>query len=820
MLLQSSFIRDLRQAARGLWREKTMSATALGTLALCLAANVVIFTVVRSVVLRPLPFPDPDRLVVVYNSYPKAGVDRAGASWPNYYERGDGAVPAFVAGAAVRSGSVITGDATGPRRVPVLEATPGLLDVLGVPLAMGRFFQNGEEIYGRDAWVVLTDRYWREHYDADPEILGKTIQVNEMPREIIGVLRPGFGYLSMRADFLVPLGRSDQDASPQNRHSNNMEYIARLRPGVSIAAAQAQIDALNAQLLQHDVFGATVADAGFRSYVADLHGEHIAQIRPTLLLLQAAVLFLLLIGVVNLVNLLLVRATGRARELALRQALGAGRAHVAFQVSLETLLLTFGGAAIGLALGAAGLRLLGVLGTDKLPLGATIEFDFAVAAFALGAALVVGLLLAAPLVWFNLHGSLAPILNTESRGGTTTRATHRLRHTLIVGQIALVFVLLASAGLLGLSFRRVSEVQPGFRPSNLITAHVSLPWTNYREPAQRFAFSERLLEELRIAPEIASAGLATSLPVAGNNNNRSGIWVAGHTPAPGESIRTHYNRRVAGDYLQTLGVPLVEGRFFEPGDARGEKRACIVDVDFAQFYWPGESALGRIVYPGPPEIEGVHPHTVVGVVGNVKHNTLADAEKAGALFTPFHETEGQFASYVVARTRLAPEAAAPALRAALARVDPRLPLDDIQTMDTRIEDTLVARRSPMILAALFSVVALCLAAIGIYGVLAYSVTMRTREIGVRMALGALPGQVSNQFLLVGARLLAFGVCVGLAGAFFVGRSMQALLYDISPLDFPVLASTAGALAAVVIAASWLPSRRASRIEPLQALRAD
>lgn len=811
--------RDVRQAVRRLASEKGFSATVLLTLALCLGANFVIYIVVHSVLLKPLPFPDPERLVVVYNSYPKAGVQRAACSWPNYYERKNGAVPAFAAGATVRPGSVITGDSSGPNRVPVLEASPGFLNVVGVPLARGRFFRDGEEIYGKDNFVVLTDEYWRRRFNADPAILGQSIQINELPREIIGILPPQFRFLSIKADLLIPLAHSEDDAKPQNRHSNNMEYVARLRPDASIAVAQAQIDALNANIAAQDQFASIVADAGFHTVVEDLHHEHVAQIRLTLLLLQAGVLFLLLIGIVNLVNLLLIRATARSKELALRQVLGASRARIAAQIIIETLLLALGGGALGLGLGAAGLRALNILGADKLPLGASITFDGSVALVAMAATVVVGLLLAVPIIWYNFHGNLAPILNTESRGGTTTRATHRLRHSLIVAQIALTFVLLAGAGLLGMSFRRVLDVQPGFQPGQVMTAQVALPWTNYREDADRYRFAERLLEELRTMPGIASVGLATALPLSGGSG-RNGIWITGQDPSAGTPIKTHYVYSIAGDYLQALGVVLHEGRFLNSDDARSENRVCVVDADFAQQYWPGESALGRVIYPGPPQIEGVKPHTIVGVVGNLKHRDLADPEKAGALYFSYRPDAGPFSSFIVVRTLLAPAAAAPALRQALARVDSRLPLDDVFTMDNRMNETLVVRRSPMILAWVFSAVALGLAALGIYGVLAYAVAQRRREIGVRLALGALPAQIMRQFLGLGGRLLVIGVVLGLVFAYFVGRWMQSMLFEISPLNALVLGGTAFLLTAVVLFASFMPSRRAAGLSPSEALHAD
>lgn len=819
MHLLSSFGRDLRQALRGLMREKGFTATALLTLSLCLAANVVIFTVVRSVVLRPLPFPDPDRLVVVYNSYPKAGVERAACSWPNYYERKGDALPGFVGGAVVRDGAVNVGDSTGPARLPILEASPGFLDVLGVKLAKGRFFQDGEELYGKNQLVVLSDSYWRNHFNADPEVLGKVLSVNEQPCEIIGVLPPGFRYLSSRFEFMMPLAHGENDATPQNRHSNNMEYIARLRPGVSLAVAQSQIDALNERMAATDPFAQVVKDAGFRAHVADLHAEHVSQIRTTLLSLQAGVLFLLLIGIVNLVNLLLIRGTARHRELVLRQVLGAGRGHIALQVVMETLLLTVAGAVLGLAGGTASLRLLTALGTDRMPLGGTVAFDGAVVTTALVAAFVVGLLLAAPLIWFNLRGQLAPVLNSESRGGTTTRGTHRLRHVLIAFQIAATFVLLVSAGLLGISFDKVLRVQPGFQPDRLLTAQVVLPWQNYQKDAERFTFSQRLIEELRASPGVAAVGLTTTLPLSGNNN-RNGIWVKGHDPKPGDTIRTHYSRLVSGDFFQAMGVPLREGRYLNEGDGRGENGVCIVDADFAEIYWPGQSALGNIVYPGPPEIDGVKPLTIVGVVGNMKHNNLADTEKAGALYMPYREDAGPFNSYIVVRTQLAAESAGPAVRQALARIDPRLPLDELQTMEMRMDETLVTRRSPMILAWIFSGVALGLAALGIYGVLAYAVAQRTREIGVRMALGALPEQVLKQFLGLGGRLLLIGTLVGLVASYFVGRFMSSMLFEIPAFHPVVLGGTAVLLGIVVIVASYLPARRAALIPPVEALRSD
>ena len=818
MPLLGALSRDLRQAVRSLRRDKGFTATVLLTLALCLGANVVIFTVVRSVLLRPLPFPQADRLVTVYNRYPKAGVEHAGASVPNYYDR-RGMIPAFTDIAMVRGGEVTVGDGGTPERVASSQATPSFFHVLGVQPALGRFFTEEENEYGHSDVVVLSDALWRSRFHADPGVIGTTMRINDIPTTVIGVLPRGFQYLSSDARMWQPLPSSKEDRAPQSRHSNNQNMIARLQPGATIAQAQAQVDALNARLIKDDPFAKLVLDAGFDTKVDDLHADHVASIRPTLLLLQAGVLFLLLIGGVNLANLLLIRASARARELAIRQALGASRRQVAAQVIAETLVLTLAGAVLGLGVGAAAVRALALLGTDRLPLGASIAFDGPVALTALAGAMVFGLVLAVPVVWFNAHGSLAPVLNTESRGGTTTRATHRLRHALIVAQIGLAFTLLAGAGLLGLSFQRVLAVQPGFQPQHLLTGLVPLPWKNYKEDAQRLAFANRLLVELRALPGVTAAGLCTTLPFSHDVNDNA-IIVEGYTPAPGDSVQAHFTYLVLGDYFTALGIPLRAGRLLTAADSQDKGTVCVVDEDFARRYWKGASALGHAIWDGPREAPDAHRFTIVGVVGSIKQTDLADQRATGAVYFPFATNNAAYGQWVVLRTGQAPEAAGPELRRAVQRIDPELPVADLRTMTARIDGSLVARRSPLLLVAIFAGAALVLAAIGIYGVLAYAVAQRQREIGVRMALGALPEQIRGQFLLLGARLLLVGTVLGVAGAWLVGRAMHGLLFGVAPANPWVLGGTALLLGAVVLLACLLPSRRAARTDPLVALRAE
>jgi predicted permease len=807
---------SLRQTLRRLARERGFTATVVLTLALCIGANVAIFAVVDAVLVRALPFAEPDRLVIEVNAYPGAGVERAGASLPNYYDRKE-TIKAFASSAIIQGGSATVGDAGSPQRVDRARVSPEFFATLGVPLALGRTFTEEEMFYKASNVAILTDGYWRAHFSADPAVLGKTFMVDSQPVTVVGVLPPGFRYLSEKAQFFIPAASNPDDRKADRRHSNNFSLIARLAPGATLATAQAQLDAFNAEQFKDDPYANLIKGAGYKTSVFGLHADHVREVRPVLLLLQGGVLFLLLIGGVNLVNLLLIRASGRAKEIAVRQALGASRRDIANGVVLETVLLAVIGGVLGLAIGAAGVQLLASLGTDQLPLGATIAFDGRVAVAALAGSLVVGLALALPVIWFSFHTHLAPVLQAESRGGTITRSTQRLRHAFIVTQVGLAYVLLAGAGLLGLSLQRVLATKPGFNPEQVLTGQIALPWKNYPETKPRLAFVERLLTELRAQPGVSSVGVVTNLPMSGNVNN-NGTAVEGVELRPGDTIRAHYTSGATGDYWRALGIPLVEGRFLEDADNHREQRVCVVDEDFARRYWPGKSALGHRLMNGPT-FNDKEAFTIVGVVGNVKQTNLADTSAQGAIYFPYqHYSTGDFT--LVLRSTLPAATLAPMLQKVVLQLDPALPVNDIKPMRAWIDESVVVRRSPAVLAGIFAAVALVLAAIGTYGVLAYAVNQRRREIGVRMALGAQPRQVLGQFLGLGARLLLAGTALGLVGAWGVGRAMKSQLFGVDALHFGVLGVTATVLLLVVFAATFLPSHRASRVSPIDALRDD
>ncbi|MGH9613305.1 MAG: ABC transporter permease, partial [Bryobacteraceae bacterium] len=588
--------RDLRYAARLLRKTPGFTATALLTLALCLGANLTIFAVLDSVLLRPLPFPQSGRLVTVFNTYPKAGVERDGASLTNYYERRD-RIPAFSSLSIYRFGTAIVGEAGSTEREQITQVSPDFFTTLGISPAMGRAFTEEETTYQTDNVVILTGAYWRQRLNADPHAIGRRIRVDGLPKTVIGVLPTGFRFLSSEARLYLPLASRPEDRAPSQRHSggNVTQMIARLKPGATLAQAQSQIDAQNTALETDDPQAKMMTDAGFRSLVVPLHADHVAAIRPTLLLLEVGVLLLLLIGAVNLVNLLLIRASGRAKELAVRQALGASRRYIVNEVVVETTLLTLAGGLLGLAAGAGGIRLLAALGADRLPLGAYIAFDARLVLAGLAAAIVMGLLLAAPIIWFNLRRDLGNALQSETRGGTTSRAAQTLRHSFIVAQIALAFVLLAGAGLLGLSLSRAMAVSPGFRPDHILTGQISLPGKNYPDGKARLAFAERLIAEIGHRPGVLSAGVVNNVPFSGHSG-KSAAKVKGHVLRPGESPRGHYSYGVAGDYFPAMGFSLLAGRFLKDSDSRGAARVCVVDEDFARYYWPNGGAVGHRLF--------------------------------------------------------------------------------------------------------------------------------------------------------------------------------------------------------------------------------
>lgn len=807
--------RDLRYGARLLRKTPGFTLTALLTVAICLGANLTIFSAIDSILLRPLPFPAAERLVTLYNTYPKAGVVRDGASITNYYER-RGQLPALASLSIYRHGTAVVGEAEATEREETTQVSPEFFLTLGVGPAMGRTFAEEETTAGNNKVVIVSDAYWREHLQADPQVIGRQLRVDGRQKTVVGVLPPDFHFLSSAAQLYLPLATRPEDRAARLRHSggNVTQMIARLQPGATVAQAQQQVEAQNQSLEADNPMGKLLADAGFRTVVSPLHADHVAGVRPVLLAMQAAAVGLLLIGAVNLLNLLFLRANARAKEVAVRQALGATWQHVAREVVVETGLLTVLGGALGLAVGAAGIRLLAALGTDRLPLGARMVFDLRLAAIALAGALLLGLLLAMPIAWFKLRSRLVSGMQGETRSGLSTRAAQRLRHSFVVAQIAMAMVLLAVSGLLGKSLERAMAVSPGFRPDHLLTGQIALPDNLYPDWPARLAFNQRVLDGIAQQPGMLAVGLANNIPFSGANG-KSAATAKGERRAAGESPRGYDSYGVDGDYFTAMGLALRAGRFLSADDVRRDAHVCVVDEAFARQAWPAGSALGRKLFLGPTELDDAAGFTVVGVVGSVKQAGLTEDAGQGAIYTPYHlRTDPRL--YVAVRTSLPPESFARVLQQAVRQADANAAVHDIRTMEDRIADSLVVRRSPAMVAGIFSAIALLLTGLGTYGVLAYAVTQRRQEIGVRMALGAAPEQIRGHFFGLTLRLLAVGTCLGLIGAVLAGKAIQAVLFQVAPLSFVILAGAAGVIGLVALVACLLPSMQAARVSPMEA----
>lgn len=813
-------MREIRYALRRLAREPRFAATALLTLALCLGANLTLFALVDAILLRPLPFPEAGHLVSLWNTYPKAGVERDGSSVTNYYER-RGQIAAFSSLAIYRPGAATVGLTGATERVETLRVSPEFFATLGVAPARGRAFVEAETERGNDAVAILSDGYWRERWGADPNILGRELRLDGAPRRVVGILPADFRFLSSRARIYLPLSSRAEDRLAAQRHSgSSTQMIARLAPGVSLKEAQAQIDAHNAGVEANDPRAAAMTEAGFRTLVASLHGDHVAAIRPTLVMLETGVLFLLLLGAGNVGSLLLVRAVGRGREAGIRLAIGGGRRHLVRETLIETTVLTLGGGALGLALGAAGLRLVARFGADRLPLGGEIAFDARLALVALGSAAVLGLALGLPIAAFSFRSDPSRLLRSDTRGGGASRGTQAVRSGLVVAQIALAFVLLSGAGLLGRSLQQILAVSPGFRSDPVLTGRVSLPAKAYRGGAERQAFIDRWVTEIGRQPGVSAVGVATNVPLSGRIF-QSAITVPGQVRRPGESPQGETFYALGGDAMAALGFTLKSGRLLDRNDAHRDRNVCVVDEGFARRYWPSGNPLGRRLYRGPDESDPSAACTIVGVVGTVKQEQLAETTRRGAIYFSY---DGHFDSdlFLVVRSSAAvsPESLANALRRSVRTIDPELPVDDLRTMPSRMSDRLVDRRSSALLLAVFAALALSITAIGTYGVVGYSVARRRREIGLRMALGARPGQVRDHFLRFGFRLLAAGTTIGLLGAWLTARGLRGLLFGVPAMPWAILGGSVAILGSITLLACLLPAQRAAGISPMTALAED
>lgn len=817
-----ALLQDLKVSLRVLLKDQGYAATTLATLAVALGATVAVASVYQSVVLRPLPFPEPDRLVTLYNLYPGAGVTDLGEnSVPHYFERRS-EVEAFEE-LAVYQGVDRTLDADEtPERIAGALASPSLFHVLRVEATVGRLFTEEEGEPGNEKKAVLSWGLWRRLYGGSADALGETVRLDGEAYTVVGVLPSGFQLAGTEAEIWMPAAFDAEDRADDRRHSNNWKMLARLAPGAGVEQAQAQVDALNARERERfPEMAELLESAGFHTVVRGFHEELVADVRPTLVLLLAGAALVLLIACVNLANLTLARATGRLRELATRCALGAGRRRVTAHLVVEGLTLSLAGGALGLLVGLGGLELLADLGVERIPRGAEISLDLPVVLAALAAAAAIGVALGALPVARLSRGDLHSHFRQDSRTGSASRRAVASRDLLVAAQVAMAAVLLIGAGLLLASFVRLLAVDPGFEPSGAATASVSLPNARYGDEAGRRAFADRLLTEVRALPGVEHAALATSVPFGGNFS-ANGITIEGYVRSPGESVLAPFATAVTPGYFESLGVPLLEGRTFTEADQPGSRPVVVVDRWLAERYWPGESALGHRLAQGVPELDDdIEWRTIVGVVGEIRMTELGEGDQSGAYYLPHAQSAGasRYLTLVV-RTDGDPDILVEPARRAVRTVDPGLPTFDVATMSDRVDRSLVEHRAAMVLAVVFGGVALFLAAVGLYGVLAYAVARRTRELGIRMVLGSTARGILGLVLGRSARVAGAGLAAGLAAAFLLTRWMAGLLYGVQATDPAIFSGATLVLLSVALVASLVPARRATRVDPGVVLTAE
>ena len=816
---------DLKVAFRLLVKDRGYAATALATLAVAIGATVAVASVFHSVVLRPLPFPEPERLVSLTNLYPGAGVtERGGNSVPHYFER-RAEVEAFEEVAVYDSVDRTLDAGGGPERIEGALASPSLFRVLRVEVAAGRLFTEEEAEPGNEKQAVLSYGLWRRLYGGSEDAVGESLRLDGESYTVVGVLPAGFHLAGLEeAEIWMPAAFDEEDRSDDRRHSNNWNMLARLRPGVTVERAQAEVDALNARERERFPEMAELLEAaGFHTPVRPFHEELVREIRPTLALLLAGALFVLLIACVNLANLTLARSTARLRELATRCALGAGRRRVAGQLVVESLVLALAGGGLGLLVGLGGLELLAALGVERIPRGAEIALDAPVALLTLSAAAAIGVALGTIPVAQLFRGDLHSHFRQDARTGSAGRRATAARDVLVAVQVAVAAVLLIGAGLLLTSFFHLLAVEPGFEPEGVLTATVSLPRARYAEEPARRAFAERLAAAAEAIPGVEEAALAGSIPF-GNSYSANAISIEGYARRPGESLLAPFASVVTPGYFEAMEIPLLDGRAFGAEDREDSLPVVIVDRWFAERYWPGESAVGQRIAEGAPEIDGAEEIdwlTIVGVVGEVRMTELGEAGQTGAYYLPHAQAAGyNRVLTLVARTAGDPAALAEPLRRAVSEIDPALPVFDTLTMEERLGRSLVERRAAMVLAVVFGAVALFLAAVGLYGVLAYSVARRSRELGIRVVLGSTARGILGLVLGRSARVTALGLVAGLGGALLLTRSMTGLLYGVGAADPTVFALVALVLGAVALAASLGPARRATRVDPAVVLTSE
>lgn len=802
-------MQDLRFGARMLLKQPGFTLVAVITLALGIGMNTAIFSVVYSVLLRPLPYPEPERLVALYSMYPQRNVFRSVISAPDFHDwRAQN--QSFESVAAYAGGSYTLSGGESPERLIGLSVSPNFFQVLGVSPLLGRAFVTEEENAGRNRVAVLSYGLWQRRFGADPNLVGKPISLNGESFTVIGVSPKDFRFAPV--ELYTPLTFDAEEMTDLARGSHYLRVIARLKAGVTLAQAKTDLETLSRRIEQQH----PVTNTGKYGNVISYQEDQVGNIRPSLLVLLGAVILVLLIACANVASLLLARAASRQREMAVRAALGAGRWRVVRQLLTESLILSLAGACLGLLFAYWGVE--GIVRAmpqeiaDYTPGWRQIGLNSQVLFFTLLLSCTTGIIFG---VVPALQLSKPNLTDALKEGGKSSagRQRQRARNVLVVAEIALALMLLIVAGLLMKSFQRLQQVTLGFNPQQVFAANVSLANAKYNDTPQQINFFQQVLQQVENLPGVKSAAMVNYAPFSSNSDRV--FTIAGHPePAPDAIPDANY-RVISPQYFRTLEIPLARGRIFTEQDAPNSPRVVIINETLAQRYFPNEDPLGKQIKLG--RFTEQNPlHTIVGVVGSVKDVRL-ETESDPTFYYPFTQSSARFGSLVV-RTANDPLLLTTPVRNAVLAVDQEQPITRPRTLEIAIADSMTQRRLNVILLGIFGGLALALAAVGIYGVMAYSVTQRTHEIGIRLALGAGRSDVLKLIVGQGMLLAAFGISIGLAGAFFLTRLMDTLLFGVTPTDPATFGSIASLLLGIAFCACWIPARRAARVDPVVTLK--
>jgi putative ABC transport system permease protein len=817
---------DLRYGARMLLKQPGFSLIAVLTLALGIGANTAIFSVVNAVLLRPLPYDEADRLVFLTERNPWN--EDMTLSYPDFADwRAQNHVFEYI-GVHNSADYNLTGSGE-PERLRAGRASADLFSALRVRAALGRLFTNEEDKPGAPSVVVLSHGLWQRRFGGDPNIISQTLTLDGRPYTVVGVLPPDFRF-EERNEIWVPVEANISALALRARDVHPfLRGVARLKAGVTLEQARAELDAIAARLAQQ--YPDTKKNVGAR--ITPLLENYVQGARRALWVLLGAVLFLLLIACANVANLMLARATARERELAVRVALGASRGRVVRQLLTESLLLAVVGGGLGLLLAEWGVKLILAFSANSLPRRSEIGLNTQVLVFTLTVSVLTGIVFGlAPALQASRTDVQAALKETAR---STTGGRHRLRQVLIVTEVALTLVLLVGAGLLVRSFYRLQQVNPGFVDEHVLSFRVSLPVQKYAHENQWLNFYQQVIEKLRAVPGVKEVGIASRVPLDGNNNANA-FRVVGQPPLPRGQMHTMQVCFVSPDYFRTLGIPLLRGRYFTEQDNRAHlseeqlrdlergdrlwlgRKTVVVDEEFARRHWPNQDPVGKQILWGAGGRDD-SPLTVVGVVGRVKLDRPNESIGEVQGYFAFLEYPQSVMSFVV-KTTLEPEGMIAAAREQVQAVDANQPIYGVKTLTQLRAASIAPQRFTLLLLGLFAAVALALAVVGIYGVMSYAVTQRTHELGIRLALGAQGRDVLRLVIGQGMKLALIGVALGVGGALALTRLLKTLLFDVSPADPVTFASIALLLSFVALPACYLPARRATKVDPLVALRAE